>query len=90
LQEFFDERIVGRRFWPPWSPDLTPPDFFLWGFLKERVYSNNPRSLEELKLNFEQIVADMDTETLCIVTRNTPKRVHACLRECGGHFQHLL
>ena len=21
--------------WPPHSPNLTPPDFFLWGYLKE-------------------------------------------------------
>ena len=26
--------------WPPRSPDLSLPDFFLCGFLKETVYSN--------------------------------------------------
>jgi hypothetical protein len=46
LQELFGERIVGRGTWPPRFPDLTPPDFVLWGFLKERVYSNYPRSLK--------------------------------------------
>ena len=24
--------------WPPRSPDLTPCDFFLWGYIKDRVY----------------------------------------------------
>jgi len=24
--------------WPPWSPDLTPCDFFFWGFLKDTVF----------------------------------------------------
>jgi hypothetical protein len=24
--------------WPPRSPDLTPCDFFLWGYVKDRVY----------------------------------------------------
>ena len=24
--------------WPPRSPDLTPCDFFLWGFVKDSVY----------------------------------------------------
>jgi hypothetical protein len=24
--------------WPPHSPDLTPLDFFLWGFVKDRVF----------------------------------------------------
>ena len=35
LQDFLRSRIVGRGLWPPRSPDLTPPDFFLWRFLKE-------------------------------------------------------
>ena len=24
--------------WPPTSPDLTPCDFFLWGFVKDTVF----------------------------------------------------
>ena len=34
--------------WPPRSPDLTPPDFFLWGFLKSKVYANKPKIIEKL------------------------------------------
>jgi hypothetical protein len=73
LQEFFGESIVGRGLWPPRSPDFTPPDFFMWGFLKERVYSNKPRSLEELKHNTEQTVVNIDPEILHKVSRNTLK-----------------
>jgi hypothetical protein len=65
LQEFFGERIVGRGLSPPRSPDLTPPCFFLWGFLKERVYLNNSGSLEELKHIYEQTVANTGPEILC-------------------------
>ena len=25
--------------WLPQSPDLTPCDYFLWGYLKNKVYS---------------------------------------------------
>ena len=25
--------------WAPYSPDLSPPDFFLLGYLKDRVYA---------------------------------------------------
>jgi len=39
-----DDRWIGRRGtyceWPPRSPDLSVPDFFLWGFLKNRVYKH--------------------------------------------------
>ncbi|KAI6649527.1 Kinesin-like protein [Oopsacas minuta] len=34
----------------PYSPDLSPPDF-LWGYLKDRIYKNKPRTLEQLKTN---------------------------------------
>jgi hypothetical protein len=71
---FFGERIAGRGLWPPRSPDFTPPDFFLWGFRIERVYSNNPQSLEELKHNTEQTVVNTDQETLPKVA-NTKKRI---------------
>jgi hypothetical protein len=87
LQEFFGEPIVGRGLWPPRSPDLTPHRL-LWGFLRERVNSNNPQSLEELKHNIEQALAKIDPETRN--TNRTKKRVDACLRESGGHFHPLL
>jgi hypothetical protein len=37
------------RFRPKRSPDLNPCDFYLWGNLKNKVYSNNPHALDELK-----------------------------------------
>jgi hypothetical protein len=49
LQDFFDECIVGHGLWHPRSDSTT----LLSMRLSQRVYSNNPQSLEELKLNFE-------------------------------------
>jgi hypothetical protein len=60
--------------------------FFLWVFLKETVYSNNQRGLEELKHSIEQTVANSDQETLRKVELKT---ADACFLE-GGHFQYLL
>jgi hypothetical protein len=37
----FSGRWIGRAApmaWPPRSPDLTPLDFFLWGFVKDRMF----------------------------------------------------
>ncbi len=42
LEKVFGEQFVSfrtEREWPPHSPDLSPLDFFLWGYLKYRVYS---------------------------------------------------
>jgi hypothetical protein len=90
MQEFFGEPVIGGGLWPPRSPDLTPADFFLWGCLKDRVYRNNPRNLEEPKHNIEANVNSINEQTLRKVARNIVKRVDACLHEGGGHFQHLL
>ena len=36
--------------WPPRSPDLTPLDFFIWGFVKCKVYKGPlPGTADELK-----------------------------------------
>jgi hypothetical protein len=42
LSEFFGGRIISRILWPPRSPVLSPPDFCLWGFLREKLCKNNP------------------------------------------------
>ena len=50
LRAAFPGRLISRFGdvpWPPRSPDLTPPDFFQWGFLKGTVYINMPNTLCE-------------------------------------------
>jgi hypothetical protein len=52
LQDHFPGRLIslrGNLEWPVRSPDLTPCDFFLWGYLKPRVYTNRPKTLQDLK-----------------------------------------
>ncbi|KFM66589.1 hypothetical protein X975_14119, partial [Stegodyphus mimosarum] len=43
--QFTDAGIIRS----PYSPDLSPCDFFLWGALKDTVYRNNPATLDELE-----------------------------------------
>ena len=54
LRGLFVEHLISRFSgfnWPSRLLDLTAPDFFLWGYLKKRVYVNNPRTIRELKNN---------------------------------------
>jgi hypothetical protein len=42
LDEGLHNRWIGRgdpMEWPPRSPNLTPMDFFLWGFVKDNAYA---------------------------------------------------
>ena len=87
LRELFPGRLVSLRgdiSWPPRSPDLSPCDFFLWGYLKAKVYKHRPRTLQELKDVIRQEVAAIPRE----VTRRTMDNFRERLREClnnGGH-----
>ena len=38
----------GQILWPANSPDLSPLDLFLWGYLKNKVYYNRTHNLDEL------------------------------------------
>jgi hypothetical protein len=64
IESFFEDRIIAKGLWPPRSPDLTPPDFFLWGILKDRVCGNRPRTLQDLRNNIESEIQAITPETL--------------------------
>jgi hypothetical protein len=52
LERTFNHRWMdthGPLQWPPRSPDLTPLDFFVWGYLKTVVYSNLPNDFQDSK-----------------------------------------
>jgi hypothetical protein len=63
---------------------------FVCGFLKQGVYCNNPRHLENLEHNIQQAVAGTDQQTLREGAKNSMKRENAGLQKDGGYFQHLL
>ncbi|GBO20463.1 hypothetical protein AVEN_217298-1 [Araneus ventricosus] len=52
IQKVLEDKIISRRCsfpWPPLSPNLAPADFWLWGYLKPRMYRFSLSSLSELK-----------------------------------------
>jgi len=49
----------GDQNWPPRSCDLTPCDFFLWGFVKYRVYANKPQTIPELKVEIRRVIGEI-------------------------------
>ena len=57
LDQHFPNRWIGRdgpHAGPPRSTDLTPLDFFLWGYVKDRVNATPVRDIDHLKGGYEQ------------------------------------
>ncbi|KAK3863612.1 hypothetical protein Pcinc_030638 [Petrolisthes cinctipes] len=89
LRQCFGERIISRYGnvnWPSRSPDLTSPDFFLWGYLKERVYVNKQETLEQLKENIDRKIREVAPETLAAVL----ERARLCKAENGRHLKDVI
>lgn len=86
-------RWIGRRGvieWPARSPDLTPLDFFLWGYLKSKVYVNRPDNLEELKHRIRQEVEQISPQIIENVLREFRDRLVHCQEANGLQFEHLI
>ena len=93
LKEMFPHRIISRFGdvpWPPRSPDLSALDFFLWGYLKEKVYNDNPNTLQEIKLIIIQEISRITPEVLRKVMDNVIERVHSCLNNFGRHLKDVI
>ena len=93
LKKLFPGRLMsksGDLDWPPRSPDLTPPDFFLWGYLKSKVYVNKPRTVEELKDNIREEIAAIPAEMLAKTMENAAKRAQNAINARGGHLRDII
>ena len=76
--------------WSPRSPDLTPCDFFLWGYVKDRVFVPSlPVSLNELKQCITTAVASVDEDTLRSVWTELDYRIDICRVTKGSHTQNI-
>jgi hypothetical protein len=93
LEGFCADRIISRGLnpeWPPRSPDLTPLDFSIFGWLKDNVYKQQLHTQEELMAEITHHCQNIDARTLENIFENKKRRVALRLQQNGDHFQHLL
>jgi len=69
---------------------LRVPDYFLWGYLKGRIFQNKPRTIDALKANITEESQALTADVLARTFQNMARRVRSCMDANGGHFQHVL
>ena len=72
------------------SPDLTPCDFFLWGYLKAEVYKHRPQTLKALKDTIREEVAAIPPEMTTIVMENFTERLRQCIVNNGCQLSDVI
>jgi len=93
LREMFPGRLISLRgdiSWPARSPDLTPCDYFLWGYLKAEVFKHRPRTLQALKDAIRLEVGRIPHDMLDRVMRNIRIRLKQFIDNNGHHLQDIL
>jgi transposase len=88
LDQKFPNRWIGRRGpieWPARSPDLSPPDFFLWGYLKDIVYKSTPSTENVLRDRIKQACKEIDPGMCKRACENVVVRLKRCLESNGQH-----
>lgn len=92
LNNFVPNRWIGNNGpinWPPRSPDLTPLDFSIWGYIKDQVYKTSPLNVDDLKRKIQVACNKVSPRMLQNIQTRVIKNARLCLRNNGEHFQHL-
>lgn len=93
LNHAFPRRWIGRRGpveWPARSPDLTSPDFFLWGLIKNIVYARQPTTKEDMKQRIRTACRNIQRSTLLATLQQFYRRLQLCVQAGGNVFEHLI
>ncbi|GFT29427.1 putative DD41D transposase [Trichonephila clavipes] len=78
LKDTFGDRLISRFGpvnWPARLCDLTPLDYFLWGYVKSLVYAVKPQKLDHLEDNIRRVIADLRLQMLEKVIENWSSRL---------------
>ena len=93
LDRRFRDQWIGRAGpveWSARSPDLTPLDYFLWGYIKSLVYLD-PVSMDlaELKQRIVLAIGTITPEMLARVRVAFIERMHKCIAAAGLHIENF-
>ncbi|GFY14443.1 transposable element Tc3 transposase [Trichonephila clavipes] len=93
LKDTFGDRLISRFGpvnWPPRSCDLTPLDYFLWGYVKSLVYVDKQQTLDHLEDNIRRVIADIRPQMLEKVIENWTSRLDYIRASRGSRMPKII
>jgi hypothetical protein len=70
--------------------DLAVADYFLWGYVKSKVYETLPANIDVLKQRIRKCVEGVPEEMLQHVMTSFSSRVRECVERRGGKLQSVM
>lgn len=91
LDEKMPNRWIGRRGshseFPPRSPDLTPLDYWLWGYLRDKVYTRRFMNTAQLTDAIREEIYSIPVQMFKNAISGFTKRLDKCISAEGSHFE---
>ena len=78
---------MGSTPWPPRSPDITPLDSFLWGYVKDKVLSTPVPDIKNLKARITDAFATLTEDMLGNTWREIDYRLDVLRATKGAHVE---
>jgi len=75
---------------PPNSPDLNPVDYSIWSVVEERIHQQQIQNTDELWQRLVAVWKDLEQHIVDTAIDQWRRRLTACIRAKGGHFEHSL
>ena len=75
--------------WPATFLDLSPADFFLWGYLKDVGYKTRLQNLSDLKQAIISVFSRVNAEQSKKVCESVPDRLQRCIDADGRQCEHF-
>ena len=73
--------------WPARSPDITPLDFFLWGYVKTNVFKSEIKDIDDLKTKITEAVASVRPEMLVKTWTEVKSRLEMLAENGERHIE---
>ncbi|CAL1291506.1 unnamed protein product [Larinioides sclopetarius] len=73
--------------WPARSPDLTPLDFFFWGYIKNIVHSERIADISHLKRRIIAAIETVTPDMLFKTWKEIDYRLDVCRATNGAHIE---
>ena len=69
---------------------ISRESFFLWGYLKSKVYVRKPRTVDDQEVSIREEIATVPQEMLVNVMQNFEERLRTCARQEGRHLSDII
>jgi len=82
--------FISPDLWPPNSPDLNPVDYAIWAVMQRHKHQTKIHTIDELNQRLIEVWCGLEQSTVDMAVHQWRRRLRACVRAKGGHFEHNL